>query len=407
MNNYIKIENIEKSNKKLKIKFSTSDELKKFFNSFDFWIEYDFKIENIDDSILVVPFIANIIPISWLTNAEVIVDKIDKDFYDSISSFKEGYVKMYPDVHFFDTNVQYNQIITNSGDDKTTHGVLFSGGVDAYTTLYSHLKENPFLITIWGADIETTNNTAWNLMKNMCLDVGKKFDLHNQFVKSNFKEFLNTKELNNLIIKSGDKWWHGFQHGIGLISLVAPLCWNFNMNILYIASSYTKEDKNITCASYPTIDENIHFCNINVIHDQFELNRQQKIEKIIKISNEIEKYPLLHVCWENNSGKNCCKCEKCCRTMLGILIENDSPEKYGFDKVDGKYIKNRMYFFNSIDKILYPIWNDMIKKYNINREKNNYNKDIEWLINFNVEKQHFLIKKIFRKVDRVIEKNKK
>ena len=66
-----------------------------------------------------------------------------------------------------------------------------------------------------------------------------------------------------------------------------------------------------------------------------------------------------------------------------------------------------MYYYNNIDSILYPIWKDMINKYNINRKNNNYNKDIEWLAKFNVEKQHFMLKKFFRKVDGVIEKLKK
>ena len=63
MKDYIKIENIEKNDRKLNIRFSTSDKLKKFFKTLNFWIEYDFEIGEISNSILVVPFIANIMPI--------------------------------------------------------------------------------------------------------------------------------------------------------------------------------------------------------------------------------------------------------------------------------------------------------------------------------------------------------
>ena len=45
--------------------------------------------------------------------------------------------------------------------------------------------------------------------------------------------------------------------------------------------------------------------------------------------------------------------------------------------------------------------------YNSKKKEGNYNKDIEWLSNFNVERQHFLLKKIFRKVDGIIGKIKK
>lgn len=406
MKDFIKIIDIIKCKNKISIRFDVSENLKKFFKEKNFWIDYDFEIDNVDDSILIVPFLVNVLPICWLTNSTIIGECIDKDFYESINKFKKGYVLMYPKLKFYDSKLHFNKIVDNSRKDIFTKAILFSGGVDAFTTLYSHIDEVPILITVWGADIDTNNYLAWNTMKNMTLNVGKKFKLSNQYIKSNFKEFLCTNELNKIIVDSNDKWWHGFQHGIGLIGLTAPLCYHFRIELLYIASSYTKNDKNITCASYPTIDENIKFNSVRVIHDQFELNRQEKINKIVTVSKQINKYPELHVCWENTTGINCCKCEKCCRTIIGLMIEKESPSRYGFDKYDGKYLKKRMIFYNKIDRILFPLWNDMINKFKASKSNNPYKSEIAWIEKINLNKQHLFMKKIFRKVDVFFEKIK-
>ena len=38
----------------------------------------------------------------------------------------------------------------------------------------------------------------------------------------------------------------------------------------------------------------------------------------------------LRVCWESRGGENCCHCEKCYRTILGLIAEGADPNDYGF-----------------------------------------------------------------------------
>jgi hypothetical protein len=36
------------------------------------------------------------------------------------------------------------------------------------------------------------------------------------------------------------------------------------------------------------------------------------------------------VCYFSTDGKNCCKCEKCSRTITGLLLEGIDPNQHGF-----------------------------------------------------------------------------
>lgn len=309
---------------------------------------------------------------------------------------------MYPEIVFKENSFEIEKIQKNVKKNNKV-GAFFSGGIDAFATLFAHINEKPILITVWGADIQINDCKGWENTKNNIKSTAEMFSLEYQFIKSNFKEMFNVKELNKLISKCPDKWWHGFQHGIGLIGLSSPLAYQLGLSKIYIASSFTEKDA-VTCASHPTIDNFVKFCNTQIVHDQYEYNRQEKIEHIVKYTNEVNKFPYIHVCWEHTGGENCCICEKCCRTIIGIYAANGNAKQYGFEKCDTKKIRNRMYYFNNIDGILVPIWTD-IKEYFIkNKENNLYKRDIEWLEKLNPNNNRTVLKKFVEVVTKLLKK---
>lgn len=403
MSEYIYISKIIKNENTIEIEFECTEKIKKYFLTNKFFVTYDMNVEKIHDSIAIIPFLCNILPLLWITNTNFKASNLDFDFFKSINEFKKGYKNMYPNIEFHDIKVDAEKI----KNDKINQSIatFFSGGIDAFATLFAHIKEKPYLITVWGADILLDDDIGWNNTKNNVIKTSEMFNLKYLFIKSNFKEMLNDIELNKLISNCPDKWWHGFQHGIGLIGLISPVAYILNIGKIYIASSYTKKDK-VTCASHPSIDNYVRFCNTQIIHDQYEYNRQEKIEHIIQYTNKINKFPYIHVCWESKGGENCCICEKCCRTIMGIYAANGDAKKYGFENCNLKQIRNRMYFFNNIDPILIPIWNDIKEHYNKNKKDNIYNEEIKWLENFKPEKNRTIMKKICRKGKKIIERIK-
>ena len=47
----------------------------------------------------------------------------------------------------------------------------------------------------------------------------------------------------------------------------------------------------------------------------------------------------LRVCWISKGGTNCCNCEKCWRTILGVYAEGENPRNYGFNYSDKQLSK--------------------------------------------------------------------
>ncbi|MDK3224165.1 peptidase, partial [Clostridium perfringens] len=92
---YIKLDKIKKTKNRVDYFFSVSDSLKKFINNNNMFIEYDYYIEDIPNSILVIPFIANILPLIWVVNGILWVEEVDENYYRSLFRIRSAYQDMY------------------------------------------------------------------------------------------------------------------------------------------------------------------------------------------------------------------------------------------------------------------------------------------------------------------------
>jgi len=102
------------------------------------------------------------------------------------------------------------------------------------------------------------------------------------------------------------------------------------LSTVYIASSNCPADGVVRCASNPTTDNYVRYAGCQVKHDGFEYSRQDKVRNVVDFAKETGKQITLHACWQSQTGKNCCHCEKCYRTMAAILAEGADPVAYGF-----------------------------------------------------------------------------
>lgn len=342
-------------NNTIKNYYELSGEWSRFFSKErEFMLEYSSLIKNVDLSISNIPIICNILPMVWVFDAELIVDEIDADFWYCISSLKKGYMDMYSEMKFRG-KVTAKKIVPHKHLSASNVACMFSGGADAFHTMLSHIKESPDLISIWGADVDIDNVNAWSVVENHITNTASDYNLKSAFVKSSFRKMINEQELNEFVIPlAKDNWWHGFQHGIGILGHVAPYAYKYQIGKLYIASSFVEAQKGqYTCASDPTIDNYLRFCGCTVIHDGYSYTRQDKIQQICEFSRNNEYKPYLRVCWKSKTGRNCCSCEKCFRTILAIYAERQNPQDYGFeysDKEFKKMISNFKYKLKSREK---------------------------------------------------------
>ena len=286
-------------------------------------------LESVPESVLVVPFVSNVLPIIWLTDSRLELPELDKDFYECIPNVKKGYEAMFPE-SVFAGEVCPEKIVENASQGDGC-AALFSGGLDATQTLISHLEENPHLISIWGSDIRFDNEDGWKAVHDGIAETAQRFDLPDVVIRSSFREFDNEGVLHTEFLEQlKDSWWHGVKHALGLLGHVAPYAFVKGLSTVYIASSNCPADGAVRCASNPTTDNHVRYAGCQVVHDGFNFSRQDKTHNVVSFSKNTGKRITLHACWQSQSGGNCCHCEKCYRTMAAIIAEGADPVDFGF-----------------------------------------------------------------------------
>lgn len=313
----------------LRYQFSVTEGLEKFFSGKPFVIEYPVDISGVPEAVLTVPFVSNVLPIVWLTDSKLILPALDKDFFDCIPNVKKGYETMFPE-SVFAGEVCPGKIV-ECGQKGSGCAALFSGGLDATQTLVSHFDEKPHLISIWGSDIEYSNEAGWKAVHDGIAETAQRFDLPDVVIRSSFRDFDNEGELDRRFFgQLKDGWWHGVKHGLALLGHAAPYACCMGLSTVYIASSNCPADGAVRCASNPLTDNHVRFAVCRVVHDGFEYSRQDKVHNVVEFVRKTGQQVTLHACWQSRSGNNCCRCEKCYRTMMALIAEGAEPEAYGF-----------------------------------------------------------------------------
>lgn len=386
----IRLNEIEIFENQLIYKFSISEGLKKYFNTDKMFVKYsnDINLHEIPKSILVIPFISSILPLMWLTDSIMWVDEVDKTFYRALSRIKSGYQEIY-DYYLLKGNFIPAKVISNQFDVKRESLVLFSGGLDAQTTFLRHIDSNPLLFNIQGwykNSFNEDNGVAEKDIHDISL-----FSIKNNsdfvYAKSNFATLINNNSFKKIQKKLKDSWWHGFQHSMSFISIAIPLCYYLGIEKIYIASSFSIGDIG-RCASYPTTDSEFEFAKMGqVFHDGFELTRQDKIKYIVDYQKKINTIFPLKVCTFNED--NCLKCEKCVRTMLGIIAENGNVKDFGFN-VQGNLLDHFISIFEN-DIVFFDVageskkhWVHIKKRMKENYKNLDEKEVVDWFLNENL-----------------------
>lgn len=332
--NEIRLKNITVSRNVVRFDYEKPEELRKFFSQeTDFFYEYPcgFDLSNIPNSILVIPFVMNFMPLAWMTDVAICVDELDSSFYDCIPDVLNGLKRVYPEVKFRGKLV-VNKVEENTYETDGRPAVLFSGGVDAMSVLASHYKEQPTLVNVWGADIALDDDDNHDVIDRDLRTIAKNVGVDYFYVKSSLRFCFVESELHKEfapVLK--DYWWHGIQHSIGLLSLLDPYDYLCHVPVNYIASSFTeKQIGKVRCVNFPFIDDCVKIASTKCIEDGFDLRRIDKIMQIIAFAKDKDTTLNMKVCFNPNSGQNCCMCEKCLRTIAAIIVGGGMPSQFGF-----------------------------------------------------------------------------
>lgn len=372
----------------VRYQFSVSDNLKKFFTTNEMFVCYNQDVSGIPESILAIPFVGSVIAMAWLTDSVLWVKEIDESYYNCIKSLKVAYQELYP--HYpLKGQLVSAYVVSNKLEDKHCQSqalLLFSGGIDAHTTYIRHRDMNPILCNIQGWLPNPEADSA--AQKADFMDIAKFGELNNHsvsLIKSNFATIVDADYFGKKIGKKlKGSWWHEFQHSMSFISIGIPVAYSYSIDTILIASSFYLGSHG-KCASYPTTDNEFKFADKgHVVHDGFELTRQDKVGVIVRHQKQTNSSYPIRVCSFNDH--NCCVCPKCFRSIMGIIAEGGEIEDFGFhipgDKVDfyKEYVKNHYIEFGIAREAKYH-WPDIKKRIAENRDRIKEPELVEWFLN--------------------------
>lgn len=309
-----------------------------------FWVEYDADVDVAawPDAWRLAPFLLNIAPVVWAAGIDAVVDEMDEALAASLEVLRARFrERLYPELAWSGTLTARRLVPARAVvDEARPVGVLFSGGLDSVTTSFRQLGRPQTLITVWGADVDEEGEVGWATVRRHAEEFRQAYGHELRFVRSNFRSFLEGWRLDRLHPSVPD-WWGHVQHGMGFLGVAAPLLLAQGSTTLYIASSHTPTFS-APWGSSPVIDEAVAVDALKVVHDGYELSRQAKMREVQQVAQARRvPFPPLRVCYANPSGdgSNCGKCEKCLRTVVGMLLEGADLVVSGFEAPPATYLE--------------------------------------------------------------------
>ncbi len=323
---------VSEEGRKISYDYSVSSEIAKYFKKKEpFYLHYQEDIALVPDSLKIIPLLASVMPIAWFVGFDVYVDEIDETFHNSLKELKKEFEIHFPEIKP-NTQLHYKKLQKNTFD-QNNYALLFSGGLDAFESLTRNIDKNPYLISVHGADIEIKDTKRWSEFKRFNSEEAIIQQDKLCYVETNIRDFY-TYEVDLLV---GVGWWGKIQHGMALLSVIAPLSFLHGITTTMIGSSNTGE-VSFGWGSTSETDEKVRWANQKVVHDGFEFRRTEKVENIIKFAQKTGHKVKLRVCYsELRNGYNCNVCPKCQRTIFGFLLSGVNPNEYGFTVPNNVY----------------------------------------------------------------------
>lgn len=229
---------------------------------------------------------------------------LSNTFLQGLGLYIERFVKSFPD--FKPIKVIPASVYDAFSPElpSTRCGSFFSGGVDSFFTLIKGAADITDIIYIHGFDVRLDDFSRREAVDSMGAAVAAEFGVRYCSVESNMGKVLQA---------FGS--WPQHAHGLAMIA-VARMFAGAIAQIRIPGTFSIGEQK--PWGSWLLTDPLFSDERLRIVHDACDARRMDKIRRLAQSPLALRH---LRVCWESVDGMyNCCRCEKCLRTMTSLDI---------------------------------------------------------------------------------------
>ncbi len=303
-----------------------------------FTVEYDADIDlrELDFSMVITPFLLNVIPLLWFLGGTYTVNSMDEDMFTTLEQIKEGFRTLYPDVPWEGRLMPETLTSTPRRTNKTdlSQVLFFSGGVDSTYSALQADSGKTLLLTVRGHDIALNNDQAWATVCTQVDSFASRFGFRTARVSANVFGLLRCGDIHKTypVLKP---WYGTVQHGLGLSSLGFPLAVYRGWERIIFSSSVEEKTTHVPWGAHPLLEPRLKVNGIKVISEGTELFWADKVLGIVDFfRNNPEMNKLfIRTCLDDMNGnpvKNCTLCEKCLRGIVSLMVRSEDPSEWGF-----------------------------------------------------------------------------
>lgn len=338
-----------------------NEDLAETFLLGDFFLEIenvdeDFDFHALDFSVLTMPFVMTVMPIIWASNRTFVITSMDKKLYKALEEIKKVFKFFYPAISWsgklVPKELKKNTVAQINPEDEHTV-ILFSGGIDSTYASFKHADKKQHLFIIKAERYPPKPKPLWEETKKSIAAFANNYGYRFSSARCNWKSFLKNSALKTLCPNIPKMWWGYTTQALGYAGIAAPLMVAKGYKEVVIGATHTKTFQH-PWGSHPLIDNKIRFADgAHMIHTGYEATRMDKLTFIHETccDQKLSK-PFLRVCHSFGyyTQRNCRMCEKCFRTMLGLIALNANLADYGFRINEKKALYRISKFFESKPK---------------------------------------------------------
>jgi hypothetical protein len=181
--------------------------------------------------------------------------------------------------------------------------LFFSGGVDSTFSLLRHPDAITDLVYVHGFDVPLAETGLRRAVSGYLRRVAGMFGLNLIEIETDLRSLLDRHCS-----------WRRAGHGVAIAAVAHLLQERFSR--VFISSTYSY-DILVPCGTHPLLDPLWSTASLEFVHDGADTSRAGKV---VRVARNADARRLLRVCWKAPRADrvNCCRCEKCLRTMVAL-----------------------------------------------------------------------------------------